>query len=265
MGRLARGMAATTACLAIAATAANAAAEARPTAGETAGGGIAGGFKANRGKMVQTIVAETRLTSGWIGKSTLDQRVLNVMARVPRHAFVPPELASFAYLNRPLPVGFGQTVSQPYIVALMTDLAALEKGDEVLLLGIGGGYHAAIIAELVGGLSIVDIQPRVAAAAMNRLIRLGYQDKVRLANHDPYFGWRVDDRKFDAIIVRQATDFIPDALIRQLKPGGRIVAPVGASEDHQELILGRKAPDGRLVERSMMPVRFTRLPGSPRI
>ncbi len=265
MGRLARAVAGTAAWLAITAMPGTAAADTEPTGQETTGKVIQGGFKASRDRMVETIVTEIRLTSGWIGKASLDPRIIGVMSRVPRHAFVPPGLASLAYLNRPLPVGFGQTVSQPYIVALMTDLAAIEKGDNVLLLGIGGGYHAAVLVALAGRLNIVDIQPRVAAAAMNRLIRLGYDDNVRLANHDPYFGWRGEDRAFDAIIVRQAIDYIPDALIHQIKTGGRIVVPVGTSQARQELILGRKTPDGRLIERSIIPVRFTRLPGGPRI
>lgn len=263
MGMLTRGASGIAMVLALADMAGSGAAD-PPAASDPIRTAIDGDFRDNRARMVETIVSEVRLTGSWIGKTILDPRVLGVMSSVPRHEFVPARLASFAYLNRPLPVGFGQTVSQPYIVALMTDLVGIEKGDEVLLLGIGGGYHAAIIADLVGSVKVVDMQPRVAAAAMNRLIRLGY-DNVTVANNDPYFGWQAEDRKFDAIIVRQATDFIPEALIRQLKPGGRIVVPVGNSAIEQELILGRKTADGRLVERSIMPVRFTRLPGGPRI
>ena len=262
MSTLTRGTSGIAAILAFAVLTASATAE--PTAPDPFKTMAAGRFDDNRARMVEMIVSEVRLTGGWIGKTILDPRVLGVMARIPRHEFVPPKLASFAYLNRPLPVGFGQTVSQPYLVALMTDLARIEKGDDVLLLGMGGGYHAAIIADLVGSVKVVDMEPRVAAAAMNRLIRLGY-DNVTVANHDPYFGWRDSQRKFDAIIVRQATDFIPEALIRQLKPGGRIVAPVGTSAAEQDLVLGRKTSDGRLIERSIMRVRFTRLPGGPRI
>ncbi len=219
---------------------------------------------AERAEMIATVVAHARSTAHHTGRPTLDPRILRAMAALPRDAFLPAPLAPLAYLDRPLPVGHGQTVSQPFIVGLMTDCAEVGPGDDVLLLGIGGGYHAALLAELAATVRAVDIQPEVAAAAMNRLIHLGY-DNVFIANHDPYFGWRVDLRRFDAIIVRQAIDFMPDGLVGQLAPGGRIVAPIGGAEAGQTLVLGRKTRDGRLVEQSILPVRFTRLPGGRRL
>ena len=230
----------------------------------TAAAAESGDFALRRARMVDTIVAETRLTRDWIGKSMLDQRILSVMRRIPRHEFVPQPLARFAYLNRPLPVGLGQTVSQPYIVALMTDLADIERGDKVLLVGIGGGYHAAIIERLAGSVSCIEMQPAVAKAAMARLRRLGHVG-VRTRTGDPYYGWRGESNHFDAIIVRQAMDFIPRALVNQLKPGGRLVIPAGRSEIKQHLTVATKNAQGRVVERRVMPVRFTRMPGGPRI
>ena len=221
-------------------------------------------FADRRAEMVKTIVSEVRMTRDWIGKSRLDPVILEVMDRVPRHEFVPQPLARYAYLNRPLPVGHGQTVSQPYIVALMTDLVRVKKGDNVLLVGIGGGYHAAILRELAGGVRCVEMQPKVAKAAMMRLSRLGYGNVVTQTG-DPYYGWRGAGRHFDVIIVRQAMDFIPLSLVKQLKPGGRLVIPAGRSEHKQHLTLAEKAPDGRIIERRVMPVRFTRMPGGPRI
>lgn len=223
-----------------------------------------GDFASRRESMIRTIASEARLTGSWIGKDSLDARVLRVMGKVPRHEFVPPALVPYAYLNRPLPVGHGQTVSQPYIVALMTDLAEISRGDKVLLLGLGGGYHAAILERLAGEVHCVEMQPPVAAAALNRLTRLGYT-KVKARTDDPYYGWRGDDARFDAIIARQAMDFIPRSLINQLKPGGRLVIPAGVSRERQFLTVVRKTADGSVSEKRVLPVRFTRLPGGPRI
>ena len=221
-------------------------------------------FADRRAGMVDAIAEMVRLDLGRTGKSRLDPAILEAMRRVPRHLFVPAGLAPYAYLDRPLPVGYGQTVSQPYIVALMTDLARVGRGDRVLLIGVGGGYHAAILRRLAGGVRCVEMQPEVAAAALSRLSRAGYGD-VEVRVGDPYFGWRGAQGDFDAIVVRQAMDFVPGALVRQLGTGGRLVVPVGRSDLRQDLVVVRKTPDGGTVERRVMPVRFTRMPGGPRI
>jgi protein-L-isoaspartate(D-aspartate) O-methyltransferase len=194
----------------------------------------------------------------------IDKRVIEVMRVVPRHEFVPPPLQPFAYLDRPLPVGHGQTVSQPFLVALMTDLAQVRSGDNVLLIGLGGGYDAAIIEELAGKVYCLEMEPVVAETAMNHLYRLGYKN-VEVRNGDPYYGWRGGKETFDAIIVRQAMDFVPSALLAQLKPGGRIVIPTGTSDDGQDLTVAYRQTDGRVIERRVMPVRFTRLLGGDRL
>ena len=221
-------------------------------------------FAAKRETMIRNIVDAARLTRRWIGKPTLDPKVLGIMGKVPRHEFVPRPLVPYAYIDRPLQIGHGQTVSQPYIVALMTDLARIKRGDRVLLLGLGGGYHAAILERLAGKVYCVEMQTRVAEAALNRLLRLGYRN-VEARNEDPYYGWGGGRASFDAIIVRQAMDFIPKALLNQLKPGGRLVIPAGVSRDQQFLTLAIKQADGRITERRVLPVRFTRMPGGPRI
>lgn len=221
-------------------------------------------FAARRTAMVKVIAKEAWLTQRWTGRQRFDRRVMAVMGRVPRHAFVPPPLARFAYSNRPLPVGHGQTVSQPYIVALMTELADIDRRDEVLLIGIGGGYHAAILSTLAGRVRCVEMQPEVAEAALARLKGQGY-DGIDLRLADPYYGWRGARAAFDAIVVRQAMDYIPKTLLNQLKPGGRLVLPAGPSDAGQQLTVAIRRPDGRVIERHVMPVRFTRMPGGSRI
>ena len=197
------------------------------------------------------------------GLATPNPRVLESMRRVPRHVFVPPPLAPYAYLNRPLPVGHGQTVSQPSIVALMTDLAGIRPDFTMLQIGIGGGYQAALLAELAGKVFCVELFKPVAEAAMTRLIGQGY-DNVEVQVGDGYYGWR-EAGPFDAIIVRQAVHHIPPPLIAQLKPGGRLIMPVGPPDGMQHLVLVRKMSDGKLTERRILPVRFTTLPGGSRI
>lgn len=220
-------------------------------------------YQALRNSMVETIEAEVQQTREWTGRSQLDKRVIDAMRSIPRHEFVPPPLQPYAYLNRPLPVGYGQTVSQPFIVALMTDLAEVKTGDNVLLIGLGGGYDAAILERLAGKVHCLEMEPLVAEAALNHLLRLGHKN-IEVRIDDPYYGWRGGNGTFDAIVVRQAMDYIPSALISQLRPGGRLVIPAG-SADEQELTVAQKRPDGRVVERRVMPVRFTRLPGGSRL
>lgn len=217
-----------------------------------------------RKALIEEVVENFRDGEYYIGRVAADARILDAMGRVPRHEFVPAPLAPYAYLNRPLPVGHGQTESQPYIVALMTELAAVDARSDVLLVGIGGGYHAAILAELARSVQVIELNEEVEKAASERLRRFGYgQVKTRIG--DPYFGWLGATTKFDAIIVRHAMDDVPAVLVRQLKPGGKLVIPVGRSPDSQDLILVEKAQDGTLKERRIMPVRFNRLPGGERI
>lgn len=214
--------------------------------------------------MIGQIEESVARTRSWTGKDKLDPRVLDVMRQIPRHRFVPEELAPLAYLNRPLPVGHGQKVSQPFIVALMTDLAKLGPGDRAMVLGAGGGYHAAIVSRLAKDVRCVEMFEPVAEAAMRRLSAMDHANvEIRVA--DPYFGWPGPEAAFDAIIVRQSMEFVPKALIAQLKPGGRLVMPLGNLKLGQNLVIVTKKPDGGTLTRRVLPVLFTRMPGGPRI
>ncbi len=219
-------------------------------------------ISARRLKLVGEIAAEVRQTSAWIGKTTLDERVMEVMGRVPRHKFVPLKVRPYAYLNRPLPIGYGQTVSQPYIVALMTDLAGVDDDDVVLEIGTGAGYQASILAELVRKVYSVEIIPELAAEARERLDRLGY-GSVEVRVGDGYYGWRAH-APFDAIVVTVAPTHLPPPLLEQLKRGGRMVIPVGSRFTTQHLLLVEKGLDGRIRTRNVLPVVFTPLAGGTR-
>jgi len=219
---------------------------------------------ADRARMILTIELGVLQTSGLTGRSALDARVMDVMSRLPRHAFVPPELSKYAYLDRPLPVGHGQKVSQPYIVALMTDLARISKHDTVLILGMGGGYHAAIASRLAREVRCVEMFEPVAEAAMRRLVGLDFHN-VQVKVGDPYFGWAGLNGGFDSIIVRLAMDDVPRALVNQLKVNGRLVMPLGRAATGQHLVVIEKRAGGGTRQRRILPVRFTRMPGGPRI
>jgi protein-L-isoaspartate(D-aspartate) O-methyltransferase len=185
-----------------------------------------------------------------------DAAVLQAMAKVPRHRFVSPALESQAYSDRALPLAEGQTISQPYVVALMTELLELRGGEKVLEVGTGSGYQAAVLAEIVREVYTIEILPGLAASAATRLKRLGYS-RVRVRAGDGYLGWP-DAAPFDAIIVTAGATHIPRPLIDQLAEGGRLVIPVGPSADRQDLILGRKT-GGRFDTRVVAPVRFVPL------
>ena len=212
-----------------------------------------------RQHMVLEIAAQTVLAGERIGKYNLDARVMEVLGKVPRHEFVPVEIQSYAYLNRPLPIGFDKTISQPFIVALMTDMLEIRKDDVVLEIGTGLGYQAAVLAELAHKVYSLEIIEALAQQAVKRLSRVGYTNvEVKIANgthglpaHAP----------FDKVMVTAAPDLIPSALINQLKPGGRMMIPAGLS-DNQQLILVEKSANGRLSTKEILPVRFSQLEGA---
>ncbi len=220
-----------------------------------AGMSIADEFRASeRLKMVEEIVAIAGV-AGETGRGGIDARVLDAMRRVPRHEFVPGVQKRLAYRNQPLPIGAGQTISQPYIVALMTDLLELSPDDKVLEIGTGCGYQSAVLAELAGKVHSIEIIGNLGHAAAQTLGRLGYGN-VETRIGDGYAGWP-DAAPFDAIIVTAAPDHIPPALIAQLKPGGRLVIPVGTLA--QELMVVRKDADGATLNETIVPVRFVPL------
>ena len=216
-------------------------------------------FVEERQRMVEAIAALTKETSLETGRAQLDPRVMAAMSKVPRHLFVPPEERDRAYKNRPLPIGYGQTISQPYIVALMTDLMRLEPDDKVLEIGTGSGYQAAILAELGKEVYTIEIIEPLAKQAQERLPTLGYKH-VEIRVGDGYYGWE-EHAPFDAILVTAATSHIPPPLVRQLKPGGRMVIPVGTHFLTQYLMLVNKAQDGSISMQQILPVRFVPLTG----
>jgi protein-L-isoaspartate(D-aspartate) O-methyltransferase len=217
-------------------------------------------FASERQRMVREIERTQLAVGGETGQGTLDPRVLAVMSKVERHRFVRAELASAAYDNRPLPIGHGQTISQPYIVALMTHLMRTHRGDRVLELGTGSGYQAAVLAELVKEVYTMEIIEPLGAQAAERLAQLGYRNvEVKIA--DGYYGWP-EHAPFDSIIVTAAGSHVPPALVKQLKPGGRMVMPVGTSFLTQYLMLIEKQADGSVTTRQVLPVTFVPLTGS---
>jgi len=191
------------------------------------------------------------------GRDITDPRVLEVMGRVPRHLFVDKSLQSKAYADHPLPIGEGQTISQPYIVALMTDLLDLKRTDRVLEVGTGSGYQAAVLAELAAKVYSIEIVEPLGTRAAKLLGELGYHN-VEVRVGDGYGGWPAA-APFDAIIVTAAPTTIPQPLIDQLKPGGRMIIPVGGSFEGQQLLLVHKNPDGSATTRRTLPVRFVPL------
>jgi len=213
-------------------------------------------FELMRQQMILEVVAETVFLTQQLGRAALNARVIDVMAKIPRHEFVPVELRPYAYLNRPLPVGWGKTISQPFIIALMTDLLEPQPEDVVLEVGAGVGYQAAILAELVQQVYSVELIDELAQHAQRRLRRLGYRNiEVRTGNG--YYGWP-EHAPFDKIIVTAAPDLFPPPLIGQLKSGGKMVIPTGIP-DNQQLVLVEKAEDGKLVTKNILPVRFSEL------
>jgi len=193
------------------------------------------------------------------GRNVTDPAVLMAMRKVPRHEFVPPRLIADAYDDRPLPIGDGQTISQPYIVAYMTEALRLKPGDRVLEVGTGSGYQAAVLAEITDQVYTIEIIPDLARTAEERLRRLGY-GKVSVRAGDGYFGWP-GKAPFDAIIVTAAPEKVPPKLVEQLKEGGRMVIPVGEERAAQELIRLTKR-NGKVETENLIPVRFVPLTGT---
>lgn len=221
-----------------------------------------GDFAAARRAMVDAVAADAAATASYTGRPAFSKRVMDALGKVERHRFVPPEMVPRAYLNRPLPIGNDQTISQPYIVALMTDLLDLEGGEKVLEIGTGSGYQAAILAELGGRVFSVEIVPALAREARSRLDRAGYPTvAVRLG--DGWAGWP-EEAPFDAIIVTAAPESIPPPLLAQLRPGGRMVIPLGPAGVTQSLELLVKQADGSLLRRRVLPVAFVPFTGQGR-
>jgi len=189
-----------------------------------------------------------------------DQDVLDAMRAVPRHEFVLPEYVGFSYSDRPLPIGYGQTISQPYIVAVMTELLKLKRGDRVLEIGTGSGYQAAILAQLTDEVYSIEIVEELHESAAERLERLGF-DNVWTKHGDGYYGWE-EHGPYDAIIVTAAPDHIPQPLVGQLADGGRLVIPVGPQGAFQTLWLIEKHGED-VVSKSIMGVVFVPLTGGP--
>jgi protein-L-isoaspartate(D-aspartate) O-methyltransferase len=217
-------------------------------------------YAAARAAMVDTIAARESTTSKALGREEIDPRVLQAMATVPRHVLVPEELRSAAYENRPLPIGHGQSISQPYIVAVMTDLLALQPGDRVLEIGTGSGYQAAVLAQLGVKVYSIEIIEPLGELARKNLATLGY-DTIEVRIGDGYFGWE-EQAPFDAIIVTAAASHIPPPLIKQLRPGGHMIVPVGSHFLVQQLVLVDKDAAGEVTTRQVLPVSFVPLTGS---
>ena len=210
-----------------------------------------------RVRLLREIEAEIRETGAYTGRMALAREVIDAMAKVPREEFVSPYQALLAYENRPLPIGHGQTISQPYVVALMTDLLELAPEHAVLEVGTGSGYQTAILAMLARKVHTIERVDALADQARLRLKRLGY-DTVEVHNGDGYEGL-VDHAPFDAIIVTAAAQEIPPPLIEQLKPGGRMVIPVGGRFSVQNLVLVEKDETGEIKTTSVLPVAFVPL------
>ncbi len=208
-------------------------------------------------ELIEEIEQEAHETARWTGRDRFDPRVLRALRNVRREAFVPEAVVSDAYVNAPLPIGCGQTISQPYIVALMTDLLELRPKHRVLEVGTGSGYQAAVLAELADTVCSIEVIPKLATRAAAVLAAEGY-GRVALRTGDGALGWP-ERAPFDAIIVTAAAREVPPALLEQLRPGGRLVIPVGEQYGDQELRLLRKDAEGNVTSRWVLSVAFVPL------
>lgn len=210
-------------------------------------------------RLLKEVEAEARSTRRFTGRSKFSDATMQALGTVPRHRFVPPELRQNAYDNRPLPIGHHQTISQPYIVALMTDLLAPGPGQRILEVGTGCGYQTAVLAETGAEIYSIEIVEPLAQVAASLLSELGY-DRVHTRIGDGYYGWP-EYAPYDGVIVTAAAPEVPDTLCEQLKPGGRLVIPVGTPYASQELLLIEKDAHGELHRKTVLPVAFVPLTG----
>ena len=211
-------------------------------------------FERERDQMIADIESGVALTRAMTGRDNLDPRVMEAVRRVPRENFVPDDMRASAFTNGALPVGHGQTISQPYIVAMMTDLLELTGTSIVLEIGTGTGYQAAILSRLAKQVYSIERIPQLARAAQQRLSEMGY-DNVETRCSDGYLGWP-EKAPFDGIVVTAAAPEVPAVLLEQLKPGGRMVIPIGLPYSHQELILVTKDPQGKTDTHDILGVAF---------
>jgi protein-L-isoaspartate(D-aspartate) O-methyltransferase len=214
-------------------------------------------YAGERLRMVHEIVLLMRETGAESGRAVLSDRVRQALTKVPRHEFVPADQKANAYQNRPLPIGHGQTISQPFIVALMTEIMDIKPTDRVLEVGTGSGYQGAVLAELAGAVYTIEIVEPLARQAADTFNKLGYRN-VSTRVGDGYRGW-AEHAPYDSIIVTAAPRDVPKPLIEQLKTGGRLVVPVGGQAAGQSLLVLEKQPDGSLTRRTVMAVRFVPL------
>jgi protein-L-isoaspartate(D-aspartate) O-methyltransferase len=217
-------------------------------------------FETQRRKMVEQIALHANFVSKETQRAALAARVMDVIAHVPRHEYVPLELRSFAYLDTPLPIGYGKTISQPFIVALMTDLLELKAEDQVLEIGTGLGYQSAVLARLTRRVYTIEIIEELARDAERRLHDHGYTN-IEFAIGDGSAGWP-QHAPFEKIVVTAAPELIPAPLLNQLKPGGRMVIPAGI-ENAQQLMLVTKDTQGRTTVEEVLAVRFSPLVSEP--
>jgi protein-L-isoaspartate(D-aspartate) O-methyltransferase len=213
--------------------------------------------EARAGLMVE-VELSARLAAEVTGRERISPRVMQALGTVPRHKFVPEELLPLSYQNMPLPIGYGRSLSQPFIVALMTDLLDLKQDQRVLEVGTGTGYQAAVLAQLSNSVCSVEIHPELFRLSSERLKVLGY-GRVKMRNADGYEGWE-DEAPFDAIVVRGAVEGIPGPLLHQLAPGGRMVVPLGPVDHEQVLTLVEKGANGEVTMTPVLSVRFVPLP-----
>ncbi len=216
-------------------------------------------YAAARAALLREIAPDVQDTVKHLNKRAPDARIMQVLGRVPRHEFVAENLRPYAYENVPLPIGHGQTISQPYIVAIMTDLLDLKPGCRALEVGTGSGYQAAVLAEMCAKVHTIEIIEPLGNEAAARLKRLGYE-RVEVRIGDGYYGWAAH-APFDAIVVTAVATHVPPPLIAQLKPGGRMILPVGTRFTVQQLVLVSKGEDGRVTARQILPVAFVPLTG----
>lgn len=210
--------------------------------------------------MIDEIANMTHYSQEYTGIDAIDKSVMEVLGAIDRSEFVPEELASYAFENRPLGIGHGQTISQPFIVALMTHVLKIQPQDRVLEIGTGSGYQAAVLARLASEVFTIEIVEALAKEADDRLTELGYEN-VNVRIGDGWFGWP-EEQPFDKIMVTAVAPKAPPQLLAQLKPGGRLAVPVGEYDGFQELKLFQKAEDGSVSERVVLPVRFVPMTGA---